>query len=372
MNDNIKNTVCQALETTENLTDKHYSEKKQKHIEKPWRKSKVLSQNLSDLCDNLSDKMSDDAFSGLADGMSKEARRLRNKAERTYFCGDVLKFSVTDGVKKLERANFCKDRLCPMCTWRKSLKLGRIIQKVVDYLDKDYRYVMLTLTLKNCTDDELSNTLDVFLDGFNYFLKYKECKKAFRGYFRSLECKRALDTEMWHPHIHALIAVKPSYFASRDYIRHDRLRELWSRAVRADYLPQVEIHKIRGDVGNAACEVAKYTIKGDEYIFPDNLEYSQKLVALLDVVLKNRRFATWGGVMNKARKEIITAEESEDLTDADGAEIDEETHLEYYRWNSGVVNYRRLTERGEKITESMWEAQRQQFADWNERRRAGK
>lgn len=359
MNYNSKDVVCQELVTDENLTDLRFSEKKGEHIEKPWRKSKCLSGYLSDVYEGLSDES----------GSCKESMRLFNKSERTHFCGEDLKFSVTDGIKKLERANFCKDRLCPMCTWRKSLRTGRVVQKVVDYLDNDYRYVMLTLTLKNCTDAELSDTLDVFLDGFKAFMEYKECKKAFRGYFRSLECKRALDSQMWHPHIHALIAVKKTYFKHNDYIRHDRLRELWGKAVRADYLPQVEIHTIRGDVGHAVCEVAKYTLKGDEILFPEDIEYSKDLIRLLDVVLKNRRFATWGGVMNKARKEIITVEEAEDLMDTDGEEIDENTHLEYYRWIYGVTNYRRLNEAGERWVEAKWQKAKEQFDEWNERRK---
>lgn len=360
MDNNTKSVVCQDCETDENLTDTRFSEKKRTYIEKPWRKSKNLSRHLSDLYEHLCDKSES----------AKDKKRLFNKSERTFFCGDYLKFAVKDGLKKLAFANFCKDRLCPMCTWRKSVKVGSEVKKVVDYLDGQYRYVMLTLTVRNCLDSELGDTLDVLLKGFNAFVKYKECK-PFKGFFRGLEVKRSEDTRFdWHPHIHVLLAVRPSYFHGEGYLKHERLRELWQRAIKSEYLPQCNVVAVKGNTGRAVCEVAKYSVKGDEYIYPQNLDLSEQLVALLDKVLKGRRFAAWGGVLAKARKEIISDEEAEDLTD--GVIEDEETHYEYYRWNIGVTNYRRLNERGEKFTEDMWSARKRQFDEWNERRRAGK
>lgn len=59
---------------------------------------------------------------------------LAKKAERMYDCGNYLVFKMKDGTLKLYQAYFCKARLCPMCNWRRSLKVAfqnkRIIKTV--------------------------------------------------------------------------------------------------------------------------------------------------------------------------------------------------------------------------------------------------
>ena len=55
-----------------------------------------------------------------------ELLSLYRRADRVSQCGSYLDFGVLpDGTKKLVKANFCRDRLCPMCNWRRSLKLFR-------------------------------------------------------------------------------------------------------------------------------------------------------------------------------------------------------------------------------------------------------
>ena len=53
-----------------------------------------------------------------------------SRIDRTMSCGDSLAFRrgiSQDGelaeISRLHSANFCKDRLCPMCQWRRSRKM---------------------------------------------------------------------------------------------------------------------------------------------------------------------------------------------------------------------------------------------------------
>ena len=47
-----------------------------------------------------------------------------NRLQSLEQCGDNLLFSVNDKKeKRLKGANFCRLRTCPMCNWRKSLKM---------------------------------------------------------------------------------------------------------------------------------------------------------------------------------------------------------------------------------------------------------
>ena len=93
---------------------------------------------------------------------------LRKRANNIKYCGTHLTFMETmSGRLKLFEADFCKDRLCPMCTWRRSLKLFGQTSKLMQHIcaKEKVRYVFLTLTVKNCAGENLSETIDELIDG---------------------------------------------------------------------------------------------------------------------------------------------------------------------------------------------------------------
>ena len=48
-------------------------------------------------------------------------------------CGDTLAFlRDASGKKRLHSANFCRNRLCPMCNWRRSLKMYSQVSQITD------------------------------------------------------------------------------------------------------------------------------------------------------------------------------------------------------------------------------------------------
>ena len=57
---------------------------------------------------------------------------LHRKATRMCQCGEVLEFKRTDNGLKLANAYFCKVRLCPMCMWRRSLKLVNQNTRIIE------------------------------------------------------------------------------------------------------------------------------------------------------------------------------------------------------------------------------------------------
>ena len=114
----------------------------------------------------------------------------RTKAARLRDCSKVLTFRVYEnGEKRLDRMNSCRVRLCPLCSWRRSLKIYHNTKKIIDYIAEHdgYNYIFATVTLKNCAADELSGTLDLLLDGFNRLMQTKALKAASRGWYRGLE-----------------------------------------------------------------------------------------------------------------------------------------------------------------------------------------
>ena len=47
-----------------------------------------------------------------------------------------------------------------------------------------------------------------------------------------------------HPHFHAMLLVKSTYF-NRDYINQVEWTDMWIKAMRLDYYPQVDIRAVK-------------------------------------------------------------------------------------------------------------------------------
>lgn len=260
----------------------------------------------------------------LADSYLRLAHITR--AQKISECGNWLKFSNCSlghvEAHKLIGASFCRQRLCPMCAWRRSLKVSGQVHDVAHYLYQKNKslFLFLTLTLENVPGSDLSDTFSYLLKSYTKLLKTDDFKKAFSGSFRGLEVTIA-DNGLYHPHIHVLLCCSPSYF-SRSYISQVRLTELWQQVLGVDYSPIVHIEavkpKSKTDKGlaGAAAEVAKYTCKPGEYINPNNHALTDSRVQLLHSSLHGRRSYAYTGVMKEMHNQLFKGENVE-AADAD-------------------------------------------------------
>ena len=295
----------------------------------PWKPKKVRSLKVADSFQRL--------------GYIKKSSRVR-------FCSSALAFlrNLETGEKKLHSADFCKERLCPMCQWRKSLKVFHQVSKVMDRTQQEQPKLVplfLTLTLKNCTDAELSETLDIIFQGWYQVTKHRKIKRIVKGWFRALEVTYNKEDNTFHPHIHAIILVDKSYFKkdNKDYMQTSDWVQLWRKACKLDYNPICDIRRVRNGKGKhkAVAEVAKYTLKDSDFIFEDT-DLTDKLVSVLNGSLRGRRLFAFGGILKVIAKQINIAEVAEgDLVHIDDEQIREDvaTVLEVYRWNFGLANY---------------------------------
>ena len=68
-----------------------------------------------------------------------------------------------------------------------------------------------------------------------------------------------------HPHFHALLLVKPGYFSGKNYIKQHEWVEMWQKALKADYMPSVNVKTVKAFADNqldkAICETLKYSVK---------------------------------------------------------------------------------------------------------------
>lgn len=310
-----------AKENLEILSDKTEGEK-----ERPWREHKVANEYLAIAYDEVN----------------------ASKAERLRACATTLTFSVTEtGKKQLKSANFCRVRLCPMCAWRRALKVYSNVVKVLDEMDGSHVFIFLTLTAKNCSGAELSGELDRLMAAWKRFEHRKPFKQAVKGWYRGLEVTHNVDVlsssyDTFHPHFHCLLAVNKSYFTGKEYLSHESWVDLWQESLRVDYKPVVYIRKVKGSLGKAVAEVAKYAVKSSDFIIPDDWDLTVDTVRMLDAALHNRRLIAFGGVMKEIHKQLnLEDEETGDLIHVDGESPEEKiTDRELiFGWWTGYQQY---------------------------------
>lgn len=271
-----------------------------------------------------------------------DPNKYLRRAEALEHCSSFLVFSLfDDGTKKLTKANFCRIRLCPMCAWRRTLKVFANMTKIMSHII-GYRFILLTLTVKNCSGLDLSSVLDSLFSGWNLFAKFKAFKKSIKGFYRGLEVTYNKLSDTYHPHFHCLLAVTPDYFIGSDYISQSEFCYMWRRAMKLDYNPSVDVRLVKGNTSKAVCEIAKYTVKDTDFIKQGNQAVSAKVVGNLDYALSGRRLVSFGGLFKKIHKELNLQDE----IDGDLVDIGfEDTHKmekilqQTYFWNTGFNNY---------------------------------
>jgi plasmid rolling circle replication initiator protein Rep len=117
----------------------------------------------------------------------------------------------------------------------------------MDVLESEgYCFLFLTLTLRNCPWDELPAAIEDFLSGWRFmYHKAPIFRRAVYGTSRALEITVNHGARTYHPHLHVVLAVKPSYFTSRDYISQAQWTQLWRSCCDISYDPIVNIKRIK-------------------------------------------------------------------------------------------------------------------------------
>lgn len=281
---------------------------------------------------------------------------LKKRSDHMQRCCDYLVFGdvvnqVTGEVtRKLQAAEFCRDRLCPMCSWRKSLVMFSQISDImlrIDSTTDGLVPIFLTLTMRNCVSSDLADRVTHLLKAWSRMTNKSGRRKPWRiavGWFRALEITYNKKDGTWHPHIHAILLVEPDYFENPDkYISQENWIAEWRWALGVDYDPSVDVRTVKGGQAKAIAEVAKYTVKPGEWLDLDDGDGTDERVELLARVLKGRRLTAFGGLMKETRKAL----KQEDAETADLVRTGEDmamrgdlvTAMEKFEWQIGLTNY---------------------------------
>ncbi len=288
-----------------------------------------------------------------------EAAGYFSYAKRLDLCAKWLQFASTlDGTKKeLRAANFCQVRLCPMCMARRAKRSSYKLSQIMDYVEAKYgcRYIFLTLTVRNCEGADLGKTIDLLTKSWVKLIRHRDFERAVHGWFRAVEVTRNKKDGTYHPHIHAILAVKPEYFkkSSSFFLDQMQWREHWRVAAGLDYDPSVRISKTRGKKRDrrtdapslsASKEAAKYVTKDSEYIDPRlSLEEAAQIVEVYTEGLHRRRLVAFGGWLKDAAKKFDAddLDMPADLVHLDDEHIREDLAevIETYHWSVGAGDY---------------------------------
>jgi len=288
-------------------------------------------------------------------------------------CATYLRYAIEKDTwhTYLNKAYFCHQRTCPVCSWLRSVKWRIRIFRGLPRLLVDYPghfFLFLTLTVRNCHFSELRSCVKSMQVAWNRL----SCLPSFPavGYLKSLEVARPRDcfysghylgrygskqirvcqqelrergiwhSKLWtdyfceevHPHFHVLMLVRPDYWTS-GYIDHSQWVSLWRRAARLEYDPAVDIRWVKPDqLNSGVLEVSKYCLKSSDM--------TDRLGCLINRRLHGLKLLHSGGVFAGyfSQKALDRIDESLTLGDEyfqDGVPL-------VYEWNGSAYSMTQL------------------------------
>lgn len=281
--------------------------------------------------------------------------KYEKKEDRVRYCGSTLMMDKyeKDGQEKwmLVGANFCRVMLCPMCQWRRAVKLYSDFLRLFEFVHQSWpkdvpkeRYLLLTLTVPNVSGSQLRDKILEMSAAwerltYNGFPEWK----AVKGYYRCLEVSHNVTAHTYHPHFHVVLLVDEDYFQREKgrYVTQERWQELWRLCMNDMRISSTDIRPLRGRTTKAVLkslnEVCKYTTKPTEFL-TGAIAYQAETVGTIDSALHKIRRASFGGWLKKARAELRLGD---DITRDDKIQVDGWRKVDsvWYHWASGIGEY---------------------------------
>ena len=232
----------------------------------------------------------------------KIAKHVNGKRlESIRSCGNRFEFIADKEVKKRKmiKGETCKSRFCPMCSWRKSKKDAMVIACMMKYImiKHDKVFIFLTLTVPNCSGNNLKQTIKTMNVAFKNLFKRKEVMQMSCGYMRKLEVTYNRRRHDFHPHFHCVIAVDQNYFdfrkANSNYLGQKTWLQLWRDVTGNQTITQVDVRSM--DMEKGVNEIAKYSAKDADYL------HSQIVFDFFHNALHGAQVITYNGEFKTAK-----------------------------------------------------------------------
>lgn len=326
---------CQEVEYNDCRIGDEFLDKNSKGKDKKWRQRKLNNIALGDDFKKL---------------------QIENVSTNVFACAERLEYKVnTDGSISLNKVWFCKNKLCPICNWRRALKHSYQASNVLNIAmnnNPKAQFLFLTLTVKNVPGSELKESLTQLTKSFDRLFRRAKVKKNLIGFMRATEVTYSEERDDYHPHLHILMMVTPSYFKGSDnYISQTEWSELWKQSAKLDYNPIVDVRKIKTKMDDseneslykAVLETAKYPVKPIDSM---NLteDTRLKVVANLYQGLYKKRQIAYGGELKTIYKNLaLDSLEDGNLINVNGNDNLEKTYNTVVaKWFWDIKKYIRI------------------------------
>lgn len=230
----------------------------------------------------------------------KKSNILATSGIKIEHCCDTVSFCFSgDGEPQINNVFFCREKYCPTCQRRKSLKAYAEGMRLADKLADKFVFLHVVLTVRNCDGAKLRHTVQLMNTASSKLLRGALCKTAFKGVLRCLEISVNTSENTYHPHFHCLVAVNKSYFTSRYYVRQADLSAAWAQLV-GQAAAVVHISRV-SDPRSALAEVCKYCTKPLDI---DNCLDVLSFYEVLYMQTKGLRHVQSFGIIREALKEL--------------------------------------------------------------------
>lgn len=270
---------------------------------------------------------------------NKRYREFENISEKIEECGTFLAFDKENS--NLKYANFCRMRMCPMCMWRRSLKIYANLCKIKEKLGDNYYFVMYTLTQRNNINiDEMNFTIKKMNVALrNIWERYRGNEL---GWLRSLEvtinCNKSSEWyKSFHPHYHLLCVLKKGDLPKST----DELKKIWQHLMKLDYIPECKTsycdEVVSSGVDRAILEIGKYCTKPKSFM-TYNLDFDLYAFENLYYGLKGKRLLALRGILKEYGSLLHDDLDGIEKKDLYHDFINDDKYL-CYVFNHGLLDY---------------------------------
>lgn len=256
-------------------------------------------------------------------------------AARYYNCGTTI--ALQNGM--IKSANFCRDRLCPMCAYRRSQKMfgqNMTVYQKIKAENPRYRQLFLTLTVPNVKLWQLKDTVKAMAASWNRFRNHRAFKREpVVGFCKKLEITYNKQDRTYHPHYHVMLTVDGWASRIEEYVKW------WSASVQLGRQLVCYIESVQGDAKSVA-EMSKYMTKSDdilESLEDSNISTAEEKWFMYRAAVFAVREMTFGGIWREYRRELGYVDiEDDDLTDTEVI-THSDAPIIWYEWHHQLGQY---------------------------------
>lgn len=200
------------------------------------------------------------------------------RLQDVHDCRNIIKYAYGEDVEteqmfsKALYMESCKYRMCPACQRADAINDSLRLYTCLNYLrlEKNKRFIFVTLTVPNVPGDELKNTMRDMNKAYDKLMRRKQFLQ-FDSSVAKMEITYNARANTFHPHLHVILAVDDAYFdkSNTQYLTQAQLLEHWRGVTGDDSITQVDVRAVKNnsddDFEKAVLEISKYTAKDYDY-----------------------------------------------------------------------------------------------------------